>query len=70
MMCANMLNLDALRRTKKRSFEDVVEVLAENVSVPMMRQWNRASRLGVRNISRTTDKTDWSTKALKAILKK
>ena len=70
IMCANLLNMEALRRTKKRNFDEVAGVLAENLTVPLMRQWTGPLLLGTRNISRTTDKVEWASKALAAILKK
>ena len=36
--CANLFNVDALRKTKKRSFDEIAAILAENISVATMRQ--------------------------------
>ena len=69
-MCANLFNVDAMRRTKKRNFDEIAAILAENITVPTMRQWTGPLRLGIRNISRTTDKAEWASKALAAALKK
>ena len=69
-MCANLFNVDAMRKTKKRNFDEIAAILAENITVPTMRQWTGPLRLGIRNISRTTDKTEWASKALAAALKK
>ena len=68
--CANILNVDALRRTRKRNFDEGAEVSAEHVTAQMMREWNGPLKLAVRNISRTTDKQKWAVKALRACLKK
>ena len=68
--CANLFNVDALRKTKKRSFDEIAAILAENISVATMRQWTGPLRLGIRNISRTTNKNEWAAKALAAVLKK
>ena len=66
----NMLGMDALCRTKKRTFDEIAELIEENIPVPQMRQWNGPLKIGMRNISQSTPKGEWAMRALRQIIKK
>ena len=64
----SMLGIEALRRTRKRTFDEIAELIEENVSVSQMRQWNAPLKFGMRNISQSSWKAEWAVRALRQII--